>query len=117
MKPGTLKFRAECICGATRMTTGSGPYKRLYAEALQQLQEAVAQPGPMSFADFHNGLRILINLDLPDLWDVGLFTESNAVTNKDGWLSFRDNPWRYLITASDRQAAMIGAAMQKRMAS
>lgn len=75
------------------------------------------EPTPMQFADFHNGIRILINLDLWALQEEGLFKGPTAVTDKDGWPRFRDNPWRYLIAASDKEAAMIWAAMQKRMKS
>lgn len=68
----------------------------------------------MDLVEFHNGLRILINLDLHDLKAEGLFTEPGK-NSADNWHSFRDNPWRYFIKASDNEVNRIWLAMQKRM--
>lgn len=68
----------------------------------------------MDLAEFHNGLRILINLDLADLQEQGLFTEPREGA-AEKWTPFRDNPWRYFIKCDDETASKIWAAMQKRL--
>jgi hypothetical protein len=55
---------------------------------------------------FHNALRILNSLDYHDV--------SFLTHDKQGWLSFRDNPYTFFITTSDANAARIWAAIQKR---
>ena len=45
------------------------------------------------FAQFHNGLRVLLNIDAAEF--PGPETD---------WPRFRDNPWRYFISADDDTA-------------
>lgn len=50
----------------------------------------------MTFREFHNGLRVLANIDRDEFVAKGL-------PDAD-WPSFRDDPWRYFIRASDVMA-------------
>ena len=63
----------------------------------------------MTQHEFVNGLRILLNLDFPDLRDGGVL-----IMNQD-WLEFRVNPWRWFIRADDARAAKLWALMLQRM--
>jgi hypothetical protein len=62
----------------------------------------------MTLRQFHNALRILLNIDAPDLYD--------ALGRKDAiaWRSFVDNPFRWFITASDADAEAIWNLVEKR---
>ena len=65
----------------------------------------------MHLREFHNGLRILLNLDQDQLVDVGAL----AADDWEGWLSFRENPFDWMIRAGDAQAECLWALMKTRM--
>ena len=60
------------------------------------------------FRAFHNGLRILLNLDEDELIKAGVIEHS-----VESW-RFKDNPFLFFIRAPAEQAAAIWAAIQKR---
>lgn len=57
------------------------------------------------FAQFHNGLRVLLNIDATE------FSGPEA-----DWPSFRDNPWRYFISADDDVAWRLWLIVETRNA-
>lgn len=74
----------------------------------------------MNYDQFHNGLRVLCNIDYPEF--------SNAVTDgqshipaplrddpQECWPRFRDNPWRWFIRAPDCQSEAIWKIVEGRM--
>ncbi len=56
----------------------------------------------MTFAEFHNGLRILMSIDPQEL------------NNPPWYEEFRRDPYRFLITCSDETAQRIWHVMIKR---
>lgn len=66
----------------------------------------------MTLAEFHNGLRILTNLDFSDLVKAGVLTDD--ADGDSEWEDFRDNPWKWMIRADDDEAAKLWALMVKR---
>lgn len=64
----------------------------------------------MTFREFHNGLRILLNLDRQDLVDAGVIRPDDH----NAWGDFRRNPFRWFIQGSDTQAEKLWVLMQKR---
>lgn len=56
----------------------------------------------MTFAEFHNGLRLLNSIDAHELG------------NPDWWPTFRKDPYLFLICAGDERADIIWAAMETR---
>jgi hypothetical protein len=65
----------------------------------------------MTFMEFHNGLRVLINIDKPE-FDMAL----GPLVSQSMWESFRDNPWRWFIKAPDRQAEAVFKVIEARNA-
>lgn len=65
----------------------------------------------MEFREFHNGLRILINIDRDELVDAGVLDRNDF----HGWLKFGADPFRWFVKASDEQAGKLWALMKKRM--
>ncbi len=61
----------------------------------------------MTFDQFHNGLRVLINIDRPDF-------VANGGTDAD-WPRFQNNPWDWFIRAPTVKASKLWAYMQTRM--
>ncbi len=56
-----------------------------------------------AFRRFHNGLRILMNID------------SHAFPGpSEEWPAFRDNPWRYFITCDDTIAHALWTIIERR---
>ena len=55
--------------------------------------------------DFHNMLRVLLNLDYHDL---------DKIITRDEWREFRLNPWRWMITADSQSYRKIYDIMIKR---
>lgn len=66
----------------------------------------------MTLAEFHNGLRILTNIDFADMVKGGVLTDDDA--GEIEWKSFRDNPWKWMICADDDQATKLWALMVAR---
>lgn len=66
----------------------------------------------MTLAEFHNGLRILTNIDFWALVKAGVLTD-----DADGdaeWTEFRNNPWKWMIYADDDEQAKLWALMVER---
>lgn len=61
----------------------------------------------MTFAEFHNALRILTSVDRHELADV--FTDGAA------WHAFRTDPFRFFIRADDDTAQAIWRVIERRM--
>jgi hypothetical protein len=77
------------------------------------LLTAVNDAAPrMTAATFHNVLRILSSIDLPELQAVDLFTDGNNA----GWKDFRDHPHAFFIRCDDETAAKIWQVVERRMA-
>lgn len=70
----------------------------------------------MSLQDFANRLRILLSIDLDELQQVGLMF--NAKPDNPGawaqWRRFRADPFRYLISCGDDDAAKIWSIVERR---
>lgn len=64
----------------------------------------------MSLALFHNGMRILLNLERRDLIDAGVIQPDDA----QAWRRFSDNPHRWFIVASDEQARRLWDVIERR---
>ena len=65
----------------------------------------------MIIAEFHNALRILLNIDMDQLEDAGVIEKGDS----KAWFSFRDDPFRWFITAPDTIAAKLWLLVEKRM--
>ena len=65
----------------------------------------------MSIDEFHNALRILLNIDMFELEDAGVI----ATDDKQAWHEFRDNPFRWFIYVEDAKADRLWEIMEKRM--
>ncbi len=67
----------------------------------------------MTFPEFHNALRVLLNLDRVEL-------ERFLVLRKGdhpGWARFQENPYRFFIKADTETAKNLFVLMQQRMTS
>ena len=65
----------------------------------------------MTLREFHNGLRILLNLDRDVLEAAGVLKHADH----NAWGTFKRDPFRWFIRASDTQADRLWALMQTRM--
>ena len=65
----------------------------------------------MTIDEFHNGLRILLNIDMFELEEAGVIAKDDM----RAWHEFRDNPWRWFIYAQNAQADRLWALMPKSM--
>ena len=65
----------------------------------------------MTLREFHNGLRLLLNIDKHELVAAGVI----EADDDDGWVEFRDDPHIWFICASDVMADKLWALMQTRM--
>lgn len=65
----------------------------------------------MKFAEFHNGLRILMNIDRDELVTAGIIPHAD----RNKWGEFRRDPFRWLIRADDKSAAKLWAIVEKRI--
>ncbi|MGE9266410.1 hypothetical protein ACQKHB_23060 [Escherichia coli] len=63
----------------------------------------------MTIREFHNGLRVLLNLDMHELESAGVL-DSPAE-----WDKFTGDPYRYFIRANDDKANRLWNLMQRRM--
>lgn len=73
----------------------------------------------MQFNEFHNGLRILLNIDMDEFMDA-VCPDSNdtdqAYERAFGyWQNFRENPHQWFIRAPTAQAEKLWTYMQERM--
>ncbi len=65
----------------------------------------------MTFAEFHNGLRILLNIDRDELEAAGVIQHGD----RRAWGEFRTDPFRWFIRASDERADKLWTLMKERM--
>lgn len=65
----------------------------------------------MTFAEFHNGLRVLLNIDQLDLVRAGILPANNI----NAWGEFRRDPFRWFIRADDEKAHKLWALVEGRM--
>lgn len=59
----------------------------------------------MSFAEFHNVLRILRSID---------FYEVSDFMTRENWDDFRRNPANYFLTADDEEQALLWGVIEMR---
>ena len=64
----------------------------------------------MRMADFHNMLRIMVSLDLPDLTAAGVIARNDL----KAWNSFRTDPFRWFIRADDETARKLWTVIERR---
>ncbi len=67
--------------------------------------------GRLSIEEFHNGLRILLNLDFDDLAKAGVF----EVSQIDRWQQFQRDPFRFFIRTDEETADALWRLIQERM--
>lgn len=66
----------------------------------------------MTFAEFHNSLRILTSIDKHELIEAGVLDHSEP--DHSVWIAFRDDPFRWLIRADDETAAKLWTIIERR---
>jgi len=64
----------------------------------------------MTFAEFHNALRILMSIDRHELEAAGVI----KARDHNAWGEFRRDPFRWLIRADDTDAPKIWAIIERR---
>ena len=64
----------------------------------------------MTFAEFHNALRILLSIDCHELEMAGVI----KIGDVNAWGEFRRDPFRWLIRADDKAAPKLWAIVQRR---
>lgn len=64
----------------------------------------------MELREFHNGLRILSSIDMPELVAGKVIEDDDEAE----WAAFRKDPHRWLIRAGDEKAAALWAVMKAR---
>jgi hypothetical protein len=73
-------------------------------------QQEATEENERDLRRFHNRLRILVNIDMPEFLTVA----PDAKGDDRIWVSFRQNPWRWFIRASDDQAAALWKIIRAR---
>lgn len=68
----------------------------------------------MTFAEFHNALRVLYNIDF-DEFEMVLADSPNLAAEVE-WKSFQQNPHRYFICADDLVANKLFSIINERNA-
>jgi len=66
----------------------------------------------MTFAEFHNALRVLTSIDKHELVEAGVIDSSE--TGHSEWIAFRDDPFRWFIRADDDGAAKLWTIIERR---
>ena len=70
----------------------------------------------MTLREFHNGLRVLLNIDayefMPAVYPQGTDDQGAAFAD---WEAFRDNPHRWFIQAPDAKAQAIWKIVEGRL--
>ena len=66
--------------------------------------------GRISLDEFHNGLRILLNLDFRDLVQAGVFKPNDD----EAWQRFQRDPFRYFLRADEDAADRIWELIRSR---
>ncbi len=64
----------------------------------------------MQFAEFHNALRILLNIDRCELEVAGIIKPGDH----NAWGAFHRDPFRWFIRADDSQAPKLWALIERR---
>lgn len=64
----------------------------------------------MTREEFHNGLRILTNIDFDELVEAKVIEGDDEVE----WTVFRKNPWKWAVIADDDQFSALWTLMVKR---
>ena len=64
----------------------------------------------MRLSEFHNALRILINLDAHDLEAAGIIKRGDH----NAWGTFRRDPFRWFIRADDETARKLFTLIERR---
>lgn len=64
----------------------------------------------MTFAEFHNALRILMSIDRHELEAAGVI----KARDHNAWGEFRRDPFRWFIRADDADAPKIWAIIERR---
>jgi len=64
----------------------------------------------MRFEAFHNALRILRSIDQHEMVAAGALCDGD----QSGWVRFRDDPYRWFITANDDQARAVWSIIEQR---
>lgn len=64
----------------------------------------------MTFAEFHNALRILRSIDMHELVEVGVFRSGDI----EGYRKFADDPYGWFIRASDGAAKAVYQIVEQR---
>lgn len=64
----------------------------------------------MTFAEFHNALRIMLAIDRHELEASGIIKPGDV----NAWGEFRRDPFRWFIRADDSQAPKLWAIVQRR---
>lgn len=65
----------------------------------------------MNIREFHNGLRVLLNIDRHELESAGII----KTNDHNAWGEFRRDPFRWFIRADDERAKKLWALMERRM--
>ena len=68
----------------------------------------------MQFDEFHNALRILLNIDYHEMEQAGVEFGDSHTDREKGWAKFRDNPHRWFIQASDEDANCVWKIIEAR---
>lgn len=73
----------------------------------------------MEFAEFHNGLRVLLNIDYPEFEQAVHAGQADLPASlrddpAEQWPAFRDNPHRWFIRAPTAQALQIWTIVKER---
>ena len=64
----------------------------------------------MTFAEFHNALRILTSIDRDELEAAGVI----KTNDHNAWGTFTRDPFRWFIRADDATAAKLWAIIERR---
>lgn len=64
----------------------------------------------MTFAEFHNALRIMASIDMHELVEAGVIVHGDV----NAWGTFRRDPFRFFIRAADDDAQRIYAIIKRR---
>jgi len=71
----------------------------------------------MDFHQFHNGLRVLLNIDADEFLQATFGIDTKPADNSREWgvwTSFRDNPYRWFIRAPTDKAKAVFAIIEQR---
>mgnify|MGYP001568633403 CR=1 FL=1 len=71
----------------------------------------------MTLSEFHNGLRILLNIDFDDLATAGVMDDVGQSRRAafGEWILFRQDPFRWFIRCDDEKADKIWKLIENRM--